>query len=316
MADSKTGPMVVGITAGDPAGIGPEVIVHALTDLKVKPDVVFKIIGSSEIFKHSALSFGPRISLVPVDHNQDKIKIGCPNRYSALLSLQYLKKAVGLLRDNAIQALVTGPVSKQAISELGVPFQGHTEFLANAFKVKKFEMMFVSKALRVVIVTRHIPIKELPGAITLSKVYDSIVLTDSALKTHFKFQRPNLAVCGLNPHAGEGGQIGKEEIEVIIPAIRRAQQKGIHVDGPFPADTLFSDITGGRYDAVIAMYHDQGLIPVKTLYFHELVNMTIGLPFIRTSPAHGTAFNIAGQHKANPASMASAIELAATLISR
>jgi 4-hydroxythreonine-4-phosphate dehydrogenase len=192
-------------------------------------------------------------------------------------------------------------------------FPGHTEYLARAFDAKRVGMMFVSNRLKTIIVTRHIPLRRVHLNVTTKNVFDTICLAEKALKQHFRIRRPKLAVCGLNPHAGEKGEIGDEEITQIIPAIRKAKQKNIIVTGPLPADTLFAPERSNKYDAIIAMYHDQGLIPIKTLYFSELVNLTVGLPFIRTSPAHGTAFDIAGKNKADPSSMAAAIKLAAEL---
>lgn len=305
---------IIGITSGDPAGIGPEVIIKALSQRTLSGD--YKIIGTPGVFKDLGYTGADNVSFVPIEADKKTLTVGQPNHDSALLSLRYLQTAVELLKRQEIHALVTGPVSKEAITGLGKKFQGHTEFLAQAFGVKKYEMMFVSNKLRVVIVTRHIPIKDLCRIVTKEKIYDAISMTHSALKEFFKIPAPQIAVCGLNPHAGEGGHIGKEEIQKIIPAIEKAKKRGIHVLGPFPADTLFSPKTSASYDCVIAMYHDQGLIPIKTLYFQDVVNMTIGLPFIRTSPAHGTGFNIAGKNKADPSSMAAAIELAAKLSSR
>ncbi len=282
---------IIGITLGDPAGVGPEVIAKSLAKPSIQKLGHFKIIGNPS----------------------PKIKPGRPDQHSAQASLAYLQKAVELLKSRKINALVTAPVCKEAITALGKPFHGHTEFLAHAFHVKNFEMMFVSKALRTIIVTRHIPIQRVSRSITLTKVYNTILLANKSLKEHFKIKRPRIAVWGLNPHAGEGGSMGQEEITKIIPSIHKAQREGIHVQGPFPADTLFSPDTTRGYDVIISMYHDQGLIPVKTLYFNQLVNLTIGLPFIRTSPAHGTAFDIAGKNKADPSSMSEAIKLAAKL---
>jgi 4-hydroxythreonine-4-phosphate dehydrogenase len=305
---------VIGITLGDPAGIGPEVLVKALPLLRSQKTSKYLIIGQESVSRHYRFFENHQIQLYhcPTQNFSD-IQIGRSNRDSAKASLQYLQTALHLLKDKKIHALVTGPVSKEGIASLGVKFQGHTEFLAQAFRVKKFAMMFVSKKLRIVIVTRHIPIKSLSHEITTTKVFDALNLTHATLRSNFHIAQPEIAVCGLNPHAGEGGHIGKEEIKKINPAIRRAQRAGINVKGPFPADTLFSGVTAQHYDAIIAMYHDQGLIPIKTLFFDELVNMTIGLPFVRTSPAHGTAFNIAGQNKASPGSMIAAIKLATAL---
>jgi len=210
---------------------------------------------------------------------------------------------------------VTAPVCKETICRFKPFFQGHTEFLSNAFGIKNVGMMFVAKNLRTILVTRHIPLGKVSKAINTQLVYETVSLANTTLKNQFRIKRPVIAVCGVNPHAGEGGTIGKEEINAVIPAIVKAKHNRINVQGPFAADTLFSPDISKRYDAVVAMYHDQGLIPVKTLYFTELVNLTVGLPFIRTSPAHGTAFDIAGKNRSNSSSMCEAIKLAVRLSS-
>jgi 4-hydroxythreonine-4-phosphate dehydrogenase len=225
----------------------------------------------------------------------------------------YIEKAIELLKQKEITALVTAPVCKETITALGKNFHGHTEFLAEAFRVTNFDMMFVTKTLRTVIVTRHLALREVSPALTGEKIGQTIHLANDALQKYFRIKRPRIAVCGVNPHAGEGGTIGREELTTIIPAIEKAKAKGLLISGPLSADTLFTPMVAKDYDVIIAMYHDQGLIPVKTLYFRNVVNLTIGLPFIRTSPAHGTAFNIAGRNKADPSSMMESIRLAARL---
>lgn len=283
---------VIGITTGDPAGIGPEITAKAIRSLPRLPGAELHVINEK--------AFG----IVP----------GRSSKKSAQAALNALHEAIQLLKLKKINALVTAPLSKESICTLGIDFVGHTEYLADAFKCKKFAMMFVSPKLKTMIVTRHLPLKAVPKAINSKNILEAIELMDGALKKHFKIPRPVIAVCGLNPHAGEGGRLGTEEIKIIIPTIQTARKNGINVIGPLAADTLFSPDLPHKYDAVVAMYHDQGLIPVKTLDFSRVVNLTIGLPFIRTSPAHGTAFDIAGKNKANPASMIEAIKLAAQLI--
>ena len=279
----------IGITLGDPRGIGAEVTDKALSHANILKLADFKIIG------HPQKSFSLTL------------------RSAGQLSLRYLQTAVELLKKNEINALVTAPVSKEAISLVDPSFQGHTEFLADAFGVKNVGMLFVTDYLKTIIVTRHIPLNEVSKTINQKNIFLTIELTHNVLQKQFRIRQPRLAVCGLNPHAGEGGTIGKEEIEKIIPAIKNAQRKRMNVQGPFAADTLFTSDRIRSYDAVVAMYHDQGLIPIKTLAFRKAVNVTIGLPFIRTSPAHGTAFDIAGRNKADPSSMIEAIKLAVSL---
>ena len=305
---------IIGITLGEPAGIGPEVVAKALKKPAIRGLADFVVIGDGAVYQRYSSRASSCCNFLDLKKISKKdFHLGRPNSQSAAASIAYLNAAVDLLKQKKIQALVTAPVCKEAITALGRPFPGHTEFLAQAFRIKNFEMMFVSKTLRTVIVTRHLAIKDVPKALNKNKILRTLLLTNAALTKHFGIKRPRLAVTGLNPHAGEGGTIGKEELTTVIPAIKEAREKGLNVIGPAAADTLFTPLTGQDYDCVVAMYHDQGLIPIKTLDFRNVVNLTIGLPFVRTSPAHGTAFNIAGQNKADPSSMIAAIRLAATL---
>ena len=304
----------IGITMGGPSGVGPEVIAKALSKPVIRNLARFKIIGDYNIFLRYCDRPLKNCAFIDLKIlNSKQVVIGKSNDSSAMASLKYLEKAVTFLKTKEICALVTAPVCKEAVCLLGKKFQGHTEFLANAFKVKKYAMMFVGGPYRTVVVTRHIPLNKVSHNISKESVCDTIMLTNAALKKYFKIKRPNIAVCGLNPHAGEGGRIGGEEQKVIIPAMERAKRQGVRIVGPFPSDTVFVPGILKQYDVIIAMYHDQGLIPIKTLAFTRLVNLTVGLPFVRTSPAHGTAFNIAGQYKADPTSMCEAIKLAALL---
>lgn len=304
----------IGITLGDPAGIGAEVIAKALNKPVLNRLAQYWVIGDAQIFSR----LGPipqKINFIdlktPYVH---AIKSGHPSRLSGAASLSYLEMAVSLLKEKKFHALVTAPVCKEAVC-LSLPhFQGHTEYLAKAFRIRHVDMMFVTKALRTILVTRHIPLSKVSECLTRQNIFKTIRLTDQSLKKHFGIQRPLIAVCGLNPHAGEGGNLGQEERTVILPAIRKARSHHIRVSDPLAADTLFYPDNVKSYHAVVAMYHDQGLIPIKTLHFHKAVNLTLGLPFIRTSPAHGTAFDLAGKNQANPSSMVEAIKLAALLI--
>lgn len=297
---------------GDPAGIGAETIAKTLKSPAVRRLARFVIIGNRAVYKRFSNTSAAAIFEVG-NLSPHQVRFGKPSPLTALASLNYLKDAVLLLKKKKIGALVTAPVSKEGICDLGVKFQGHTEFIAEAFGVKKFGMMFVSKELRTIIVTRHLALKDVARALTTRDVYETISLTHQALRRHFGLRAPRIAVCGLNPHAGEGGKMGREEITTIIPAIQKARRQKIQISGPLAADTLFYPDKSKNFDCVVAMYHDQGLIPIKTLYFNQLVNFTVGLPFIRTSPAHGTAFDIAGKNKADPGSMIEAIKLAARL---
>ncbi len=302
----------IGITLGDPAGIGPEVTAKALSKMAGRNGCRFLVIGDPATFRRHFKKSSKSIELYPVDAKADW-KPGFPTGNSGKASLEFLDTAVDLLKSKIIHALVTAPLAKESVCRFEPGFVGHTEYLAQAFGVKRFDMMFVTDDIKTVIVTRHIPISKISGAITQSKVFDTIELTHAVLQKNFRIPRPSIAVCGLNPHAGEGGLIGSEEIKTIIPAIRKAKGRGIHVSGPFSGDTMFVPARRKDFNAIISMYHDQGLIAMKTMFFSKVVNLTIGLPFVRTSPAHGTAFDIAGQGKADPSSMAEAIKLAVRL---
>ncbi|MDD5136472.1 MAG: 4-hydroxythreonine-4-phosphate dehydrogenase PdxA [Candidatus Omnitrophica bacterium] len=292
MRTLRSGRARIAITMGDPSGVGPEVILKALASPKVKGLADFLVIGESIVAKRTA---------------RDAARYG-------RMAIEYIDTALELLRSGNADALVTGPVNKYSIRAAGIgDFQGHTEYLAGRTGTKKFAMMFVGDALKLTLATRHLPLRSVPKKLTSKIIYDAIALTHRALEGYFKVRSPKIAVCGLNPHAGEGGAFGDEDRRVIAPAIKKASSLCKNISGPLPADTAFYDALNKKYDAVIAMYHDQGLAPFKMLYFGNGVNLTLGLPFIRTSPDHGTAFDIAGKGIADPSSMIEAIRLACRL---
>jgi len=266
------------VTTGDPNGIGLEVTEKALGDPQIRKMADFFVIR-------------------PTDGT----------------GLGAIKEAVSMLKKGRARALVTAPVTKSAINRAGTPFKGHTEYLAALTKTRRFAMMFYSEPMKVTIVTRHLALKKVAGSLTREKVETAIYLTDKALKKYFRLKRPRLAVCGLNPHAGEQGLMGEEERKIIIPAVKRAEKTVSGVKGPLPGDAAFYMAYHGMFDAVVAMYHDQGLAPFKMLAFNKGVNVTLGLPFIRTSPDHGTAYDIAGKGIADPGSMKEAMKLAARI---
>ena len=279
---------------GDPKGIGPEIIRKAFK----RPGLLrlgnFVCLGDKTLLK------GVPASVIDIDYKT-------PGEGS----LKFLEKGVTLIKSGIIDALVTAPLSKEAVSCHIRNFRGHTEYLAEAFGIKRFDMMFVRDKVRLSLVTRHVPLKDVPRLITKKTVLASIELMQETLQQRFKIRRPRIAVLGLNPHAGEGGLLGREDAGQILPAIEMARDQGIKAAGPFPADTFFCRHQG--FDGIVAMYHDQGLVPLKGMYFKELVNFTAGLPFVRTSPAHGTAYDIAGKGIADPSSMIAAIKLACRL---
>lgn len=292
---SKSAIKNIGITLGDPQGVSAEVISKALrsSQLKIKANIV--LIGDRASFK------GLKYPVVDI-----------PYKDAGEGSLKFLQRGIDLIKAEVIDALVTAPLSKERVSRFYKGFCGHTEYLAAAFNVKRFDMMFVAPNLRLSLVTRHVPLKDVPAMITKKAVLSSIELMHATLRSQFGIKNPKIAVLGLNPHAGEHGLLGKEDAKEILPAIKNANQNGIKAFGPLPADTFFIHDKG--YDGIVAMYHDQGLAPVKGLYFKNLVNFTAGLPFVRTSPVHGTAFDIAGKNKADPSSMIAAIQLASQLL--
>ncbi len=340
MTDKPTKPTrtprpVVGITMGEPAGIGPEVVVKTLADPAIRKLARFVVFGLNEMLAYAAdlaevepfwwriqhdsprTSFDLVHDVIVLDYDEYSIlgqAVQQPTKQGGQASLRFLDDAItAALRSpgeaNRIDALVTAPICKQSWSLAGCRFPGHTELLQHRCKAKRVAMMFASSKLNVVLATVHVPLMEVRHQFTIGKVFDPIDLGNEAL-LQLGIRRPRIAVCGLNPHASEQGQFGDEEQRIIQPAIDVAQRAGIDAHGPFPADTVFRDAAAGKWDLVVAMYHDQGLIPVKLLAFDEAVNMTLGLPIIRTSPDHGTAFDIVGQNKADPSSFKSAVKLA------
>lgn len=316
----------IAITIGDPSGIGPEVIIKALGLLDVDFSQIV-LVGSWHVFAQTSEQLGiglnNKIDIIDIPCDFSNIKCGTETTESGRLSYLALEKACELAKNNLINAIVTAPLSKNAINLAGYHYSGQTEILQKLLGTqerKKAEMLFVADDFRVLLLTRHISILDVPKAITVEKIIESAKIVVDSLKHDFKIESPKLAICGLNPHAGESGLIGCEEQDVIIPAIKELQRENINIQGPFPADTLFVKAakpyvnkTKQPFDCYLACYHDQGLTPIKALAMDKTVNTTIGLPVIRTSPAHGTAFDIAGKNLANPASMVEAIKLALRL---
>jgi 4-hydroxythreonine-4-phosphate dehydrogenase len=281
----------VAVTLGDPSGIGPEVAQRAAADSRVL-DVCEPIL------------YGPS--------SDRSFKPGLLSADAGRAAYEAIVRAVEDARQNRVAAIATGPVNKEAFRLAGLPWHGHTDLLAHLSGVPSVAMMFHSEALRVVLATVHIPLAEVPQALTAKAMETTIRLTACELP-RFGYATPRIAVAGLNPHAGEHGLFGQEEDSAIRPAIETCRASGIDVSGPFPADTLFVRARRGEFDVVVCCYHDQGLIPVKLVAFGHAVNVTLGLPFVRTSVDHGTAFDIAGLGIADPESMVAAILLAAKL---
>lgn len=323
---------LIGITMGDPAGIGPEIILKALADKEIfafcRPVVlgdagilssfIGRAPGEMEIQSLSSPSMGRgmpgTIDVVALSHlRKDSVLPGRPNLEGGKAMMTYILEAVEMARRGEIQAMVTCPISKALMHRSGYAYEGHTQLIAHLTGTRDFVMMLAGERLRVVLVTVHCGLEDVCRLLDPEKVYRTIRVTARALEVDFGIKAPLLAVAALNPHAGEGGLFGSEEREIILPAVVRAREEGFRVEGPLPADTLFWKAANGRFDAVVAMYHDQGLIPLKLLHFVDAVNITLGLPIVRTSVDHGTAYDIAGTGKADPSSLKAAIMTASRI---
>jgi len=341
---------VIGVTMGEPAGVGPEVIVKALADHELRRKARWVIYGMNELLAYAAdlaelEVYWHRLQhdtaraahelvhdAVVLDYDEYSMLgsvVHRPTKEGGRASLRFLDDAIAAARKpidlGGVDAIVTAPICKESWKLAGCRFPGHTELLQHRTRSKRAVMMFDAPpapgngptgkrpAMRVALATIHIPLMDVRNSFTIGAVYDPIDLGHDACRL-LGIESPRIAVCGLNPHAGENGQFGDEEQRIIRPAIEMARQQGIDARGPFPADTVFHRALKGEFDLVVAMYHDQGLIPIKMLAFDEAVNLTLGLPVIRTSVDHGTAFDIVGQNKANPGSMKAAMRLAIKLV--
>ncbi len=329
------------LTQGDPAGIGPELTLKAWHALKVKGPV-FAVLGGPDLYRHMAQTCGIDTPIVEIERLCDARRVfgralpvfavdvadappvvpGEPDAGHARGTLASIEGAVTACLSGAACAVVTNPINKAALYGAGFSFPGHTEFLA-ALAGRLLDgpephpvMMLAAPALRVVPLTIHEPLRRVPGLITRELIIRTARIMDLALRTDFGLPAPRIAVAGLNPHAGEGGAIGTEDRDIILPALDDLRREGLAVAGPLPADTMFHPEARCRYDAALCMYHDQALVPLKTLDFDRGVNVTLGLPFVRTSPDHGTAYDIAGAGTARPDSLIAALHLGAELGAR
>jgi 4-hydroxythreonine-4-phosphate dehydrogenase len=316
----------IAIPLGDPAGIGPEVVAKCWDGRQLLGLPPFVAVGDPRSLTavwdgEIAQVDDPREADAAFDYGLPLLAVpaaeagvpGCPTMAGAHCSLDSLELAVGLARAGSVSAVCTGPVSKQQLYAIGFSHPGQTEFVAERCGVSagNVAMMLAGPTLRTVPVTTHLPLADVPARLTSALIEAKGRAALKGLRRSFGVAEPRLAVAGLNPHAGEGGALGREEIEIIAPAVAALQAEGWRVTGPHPADTLFHGPARARYDAALCMYHDQALIPLKALHFEEGVNITLGLPIVRTSPDHGTAFDIAGEDRADPRAMAAAIRMAA-----
>ncbi|MEE9232357.1 MAG: 4-hydroxythreonine-4-phosphate dehydrogenase PdxA [Nitrospirales bacterium] len=325
------------ITMGDPAGIGPEIIVKALQLPKVLRICRPLVIGSHTILEQTARSLGSPLALGPGERYEasshirifrkdhlsvldpfpnpvQPVRSGRGTARSGNMAVTCIQTAVQLAHTGYVHGIVTAPINKHAMYLAGHLYPGHTEMLADLTKAKESGMMIVGGPLKISFATTHLALREVPNVLTSANILRAIRLAHQGLTQLFHIQNPRIGVAGLNPHAGENGLFGNEERRLIQPAIRQAQKQGISCTGPHPADTLFGRALRGGFDGCVAMYHDQGLIPLKTVAFGHCVNITVGLPIIRTSVDHGTAYDIAGKGKADSTSLVDAIALAARLV--
>lgn len=324
------------LTMGDPTGVGPELIIKALRegafDDNSRP---LQVVGDVAVLKRAAKIFDPEVQLQKLSGenwtlhcggrsleivnlsflNAGQLEYGCPDSSCGRAMADYVEWAAARCLAGLAGGMVTAPINKAAINAAGVKFPGHTELLAARCGCEKVVMMLAGDRLKVCLVTTHLAYRDVPQALTSAEILQTIRITDQALRNQFGLEKPKLAVLSLNPHAGENGLFGDEEKRLIVPAIEQAQAEGITADGPHSADTLFHFAVKGSHDAVICMYHDQGLIPLKLLHFDDGVNVTLGLPIVRTSVDHGTAYDLAGTGRANTASLLAAIRMAQQMVS-
>jgi 4-hydroxythreonine-4-phosphate dehydrogenase len=324
---------LIGITMGDPAGIGPEIILKALREKAVYKFCRPVILGDPEVLSWTAEWMCSEMSLniitspseaKGIEGSMDLIPVsglekgtvlpGNPTPEAAKAMIEYILRAVDMTRTGELDAMVTCPINKALMHQAGYQYEGHTQLIAERTCTDDYVMMLAGERLRVALVTIHRALKDVPYILDTDMVYRTVRITANALRDDFGIERPRLAVAALNPHAGESGLFGSEEEKVIAPAVQRAREEGADVVGPLPSDTLFYKAASGQYDAVVAMYHDQGLIPLKLLHFSDAVNVTLGLPIIRTSVDHGTAYDIAGTGQADDSSLKAAIRMAAIMV--
>jgi 4-hydroxythreonine-4-phosphate dehydrogenase len=322
----------IGITMGDPAGVGPEIIIKAFADESLYRTCTPIVLGDPQLILGRMEGTGRRLLLNKVDRAsaakgtpgtmdimalsqmEGRIIAGHPTLEGGRAMVDYIFEAVRLIRSGSIQAMVTCPINKALMHQAGYHYEGHTQMIADLTDAKDYVMMLAGSRLRVALATIHVSLRDVALVLKEETVLRTIRVTSEALRLDFGCRSPRLAVSALNPHGGESGLFGSEEETIIEPAVRRAREQGYPVVGPLPADTLFFKAASGHYDAVVAMYHDQGLIPLKLLHFSDAVNVTLGLPIVRTSVDHGTAYDIAGTGQADHSSLVAAIRLAAQIV--
>lgn len=315
---------------GCPAGIGPEIILRYFSENRPTGDIIPVVLGDKGVLEKCGRDLSLPANCVPWDPAtpiaQNTIPLlelsslslenhswGHPNHATAKAMADYILTAVTLVKESKIDAICTCPISKKSLQQAGYLYPGHTEMLVDLTQATTFTMMMAGSSLKVTLATIHCSLKTVPAQLTIDSIHELITITYRSLQMDFGIQQPHLAVAGLNPHSGEEGLFGSEEKEIIVPAVKLAQQDGIHVSGPYPPDTIFFQASAGKFDGVVCMYHDQGLIPFKLLHFQDGVNVTLGLPLVRTSVDHGTAYDIAGKGIADATSLKEAVAMAADI---
>lgn len=296
---------------GEPAGIGPEVLAASLSDPRVRRACRPLAVGCRRVL--ARFGWNPRLAPILDPGVESRARPGRPTPESGRASFEAVRLAAELAMRGLVGGIVTAPVSKSSWRSAGVPYRDHTDFLARVSGTRRVAMMLAAGGLRAVPVTRHLPLAEVPRRLNPGEVAAAARLAARALKNELGIPRPRLGLCALNPHAGESGLLGGEERRILLPAARRLRRSGVRVEGPLPADAAWAAHRAGRWDALICLYHDQAMIPLKTACPHGIVNWTLGIPFARTSPGHGTAFDIAGKGRADPEAMIQAVLLAARL---
>ncbi|MBR4631923.1 MAG: 4-hydroxythreonine-4-phosphate dehydrogenase PdxA [Elusimicrobia bacterium] len=303
----------VAITIGDPAGIGPEIVLRAVNSLKVQRICSPVVVGDKKIIsKYFNLNKKSNKTefVFSSDYCEEPI-LGSPSKISGLIACDAIKKAVKMCLENKTKSMVTAPVSKESFKYAGLKYSGHTEFLGALTKTKNYCMMMICDDINSVMVTRHLPISDISSQLTQKDIISATKLSADFIKKILK-RNPQILLCALNPHAGDNGILGNDEKEKIIPAVKKLKKQGYNICGLYPVDVAWSKFLKNKYDLIVGMYHDQIMLPLKILNPKRIVNVTAGLPFIRTSPGHGTAFDIAGKNVADPSSMEQAIIYAAT----
>lgn len=327
MNNQQNKKLKIGITIGDINGIGPELVIKAFSDARMKEVCIPILYGSSrvlniyrKILKISKFNYtvvknpnqaqAKRLNIIECIPNVERVDIGKASEFGGKAAFMAIKRAVEDAQHKELDALVTLPVDKASFQQHDKEFKGHTELLAKAFGVEENLMMMISEEMRIGLVTNHLPVRDVSRNLTSTRIVHKVKIMNECLKKDFSIQRPQIAILGLNPHAGDHGLIGKEDQEIISPAVAELREAGILATGPYPADGFFGSLNYRKFDGVMAMYHDQGLVPFKLISGYHGVNYTAGMPFIRTSPDHGVAYDIAGKDLADPVSFRHSLYMA------